>query len=741
MLRNASRAHPRVLAGLLAGLVLSAIAPPVSAQLTLDRILASDELRPQGLPSIRWTPDGQRFTYVREAADGSTDLMAQVVRTGEEEVLLSGADLVPEGERAPIRIEGYDWSPDGRRMLVYTRSERVWRQNTKGIYYVLEVDSGRLTPLSVVHGWQQFAKFSPDGRRVGFVRDHDLFVVDLESGVERRLTHDGSDDIINGTFDWVYEEELGLRDGWRWSPDGARIAFWWTDQSGIKDFFMIDDLQLYSEPVAVPYPKAGEANSRVRVGTVDLESGAITWIDTGPNPDTYLARMEWSQDGALIVQRLNRHQNRLDVLEADPVTGAARTLFTEESETWVDMRGDLEWVDDRRFLWISDRDGVDRLYLYDRDGSVIRAVSPEDRDVTGLEGVDPEADAVYYTGVGDSPLRRALYRAPLDGGAPVRISSDEGTWQVDMAPGGAYWIGAHSTVDSPPAYALYDGDGEVVRPLVDNAAVRERLADADVGRTEFFTFSTSDGVDLNGWMIKPPDFDPQTRYPVVMYVYGGPGSQTVRDAWGGTRYLYHQLLAQRGFIVASVDGRGTGARGRDFKKGTYLELGKWETHDQIEAARHLASLPWVDASRIGIWGWSYGGYMTLLSLMEGSEVFSGGVSVAPVTDWSFYDTLYTERFMRTPQENPEGYRAGSPLHKASRIEDPLLLVHGTGDDNVHFQNSVQIVSALQEAGKQFDLMIYPNKTHSISGAAAQMHLYTLMLDWLQEHLGGARPAA
>ncbi len=724
---------------------LVALAVPMAAAgqegLSLERILAGSELRPEGIPVIRWIDDGSRFTYIRRGDDGTTDLVAQDVRTGAEDVLITGSTLVPGGERQPIEIEGYDWSPSGDRMLIYTRTQRVWRRNTKGLYYVLDMASGALMPLSTGHGWQQFAKFSPDGRMAGFVRDNDLFVVDLESGEERRLTHDGSENVINGTFDWVYEEELGLRDGWRWSPDSGRIAFWTIDQTPVKTFFMIDDLDLYSEPVPVRYPKAGEANSLARIGVVDLQSEAIVWMDAGRNPDTYLARMEWAGPDRVIVQRLNRHQNRLDVLDANPSTGESRALLTEESETWIDMQGDLTWLDDRRFAWISDRDGYRHVYLYGGDGTPIRQLTDGPWDVAAIEGASSDGEWLYVTGGRASPLGRDLFRVATAGGSVERLTSGEGTHSIDMAPGGAYYVDAHSTADGPPSYALHDGDGRRIRVLVTNDDLRTRLVEAGTAETEFFRFTTSDGVDLNGWMIKPPGFDPDIPYPVVMYVYGGPGSQTVRDSWGGTRYLYHQLLAQRGFIVASVDGRGTGARGRDFKKLTHLELGTWETHDQIEAARYLGSLPYVDADRIGIWGWSYGGYMTLLSLMEGSDVFAGGVSVAPVTDWKFYDTIYTERFMRTPRENQDGYRVSSPLARVEELVDPLLLVHGTGDDNVHFQNSVQIVSELQQAGKQFDLMIYPNKTHSIGGTSTQMHLYTLMLGWLEETLKPLRPAA
>lgn len=704
-------------------------------ELTVEAVIASAELRPDGLPNLRWTPDGRRFTYLERSQDGATDLVSVNPATGGRELVVDGSRLVAPGEIDPLQIEGYQWSPDGSDLLVYTRSVRVWRANTKGVYFVLELASGTLRPLSTAFGYQQFAKFSPDGSSVGFVRDNDLFVVDLESMRERRLTSDGSDLIVNGTFDWVYEEELGLQDGWRWSPDGQRIAFWRLDQTPIKDFFMIDDLTLYSTPVPIPYPKAGEANSTVEVGVLDLASGGTTWMDLGDNPDTYIARMDWARSPSeLLVQRLNRHQNRLDVMVADASTGTSRVLFTEESETWVDVDDDLTWVDDDRFLWTSDRDGFMHVYLYDRSGEVVNQVTSGAWDVTALNGVSADRAFVYVTAAKDGPLGRQLYRASVDGGQLDQITSGEGTHQSNMSPGGHFFIDAHSRFGVPPTYTLRDGEGGEVNALIDNAGLNARLAERRLGTTEFFTFTTSDGVDLNGWMIKPPDFDPSRRYPVLMYVYGGPGSQTAADSWGGTRYLWHQLVAQKGYVVASVDGRGTGARGRDFKKMTYLNLGRVETNDQVEAARHLGGLPFVDESRIAIWGWSYGGYMTLNALTRGEGIFAAGISVAPVTHWKFYDTIYTERFMRTPRENGEGYDAYAPLHNAADLEGELLLVHGTGDDNVHFQNSVQMVQALQEAGKQFDFMLYPNKTHSIGGLNTQLHLWTMMTDWLTDHL-------
>lgn len=719
----------------LCGAVLVLMVPPLlSAQeLTVESIWGSSAFSGD-LVSVRWMSDGNAFTTIERSEAGATDLYRVDARSGERELLVSGEDLVPQDGTEPIRIEDYAFSPDGSRLLIFTNSVRVWRQNTKGEYYVWDFEAGSLTPLSRRPGYQMFAKFSPDGRYVGFVRENNIFVTDLSTWEERQLTRDGDENIINGTSDWVYEEELGLRDAFRFSPDGNRIAFWRFDQTVIRPFYLIDELSLYPELTPVRYPKAGERNSEVRIGIVEIESGATVWVDPGPEEDIYVADMDFAQSPYEIwLTRLNRHQNRIDLMLADVRTGESRVVFSDSDSAWVDAE-EPTWLDGgRSFLWMSERDGYAQLYLYRRDGSLVRKVTTEPWDVLGVFGVDDDRDVVYFTGAGEGPLARPIYRVGLDGRGLRRISGARGSHSANFNPPLTMFVDTYSSAGEPPVQTLRRADGSEIRTIAGNEELRDRVAALGLTPPEFLKIPAG-GVELNAYIIRPREFDPGRRYPLLMYVYGGPGSQTVRDSWGGSRYLWHQMLAQEGYLVASVDNRGTGARGRDFKKITYQRLGVLESDDQIAAARYFASLPYVDEDRIGIWGWSYGGYMTLMSLFRGEGVFKAGISVAPVTDWRLYDTIYTERYMRTPQENPAGYERGAPLTYVDRFRGSLLVVHGSGDDNVHSQNTTRLVNALEEAGKQFDMRIYPNKTHSIAGRTTRVNLYGYFTDWLKKNL-------
>jgi dipeptidyl-peptidase-4 len=721
-------------AALLAAMPLGAQQTPPS-QLTVERIFASSDFRLQTLPAIQWMDDGRRYTFVGD----SGDLVVEDAATGRRETIVQAAALMPQGAQRPVAIEGYEWSGDERKLLVYTNSQRVWRSNTRGEFYVWDMDGRTLTRAASQPGLQQFAKFSPDGSKVGFVRDNDLYVFDLATGRETRLTSDGGEQIINGTFDWVYEEELGLQDGWRWSPDGRRIAFWRMDQSRVGTFHLMQETDsLYSQPVALRYPKAGTPNPVARIGVASVEGGAVTWMDTGTDPEALLSRMEWAASpDEVVIQRMNRIQNRLDVLIADAATGRSRTLLTETDPAWIDIRDNVfQWVNGgRNFVWGSDRDGWQHLYLYNRDGSLARQLTRGEWDVTRVMGVDSAAGWIYFGAAEEGPAQRHVYRVRLNGrGGVQQLSREPGTHAATLSPAGTFYLETYSTISTPTVTRLYRADGTPVRVLADNAQVRRTVEALAIRAPEFLTIPGADGTPLTAWMIKPADFDPARKYPVLMYVYGGPGSQMVTDAWGGARYLWHQSLAQQGYIVVAVDNHGTTARGRAFEKSVYMKLGELEAADQIAAAEWLARQPYVDGARLGIWGWSYGGYTTSYTMTRTNSPFKAGIAVAPVADWWLYDTIYTERFMRTPQENAEGYRRSAPMNAAADLRGRLLIVHGTGDDNVHFQNSVRLVNALQAAGKQFDFMAYPNRTHSISGGRTSVHLFTLLTDWLHENL-------
>jgi dipeptidyl-peptidase-4 len=704
-----------------------------SADLTVDRIWGTADFANDFI-SIRWMRDGVRSSVLVREGDGQNLYLVDAA-TGSRELLLRGADLVPPGAPEPLSIEGYEFSADDSKILIFTDSRRVWRSNTRGAYWVWDFSERRLLPVGPRPGNQMFAKFSPNASSVAFVRDNDLYVADLATGLEKRLTTDGSEDVINGTTDWVYEEELDLRDAFRWSPDGSRIAFWRFDQSAIEPFHLLDETVLYPKLASVRYPKAGTPNSDVKIGVFDLATATTAWIDVGSDNEAYVARMDFTNSSTnLWLQRLNRHQNRIDLLVADVRDGSSRVVMSDTDEAWLDVHEPL-WIDNgRRFLLLSERDGFAQLYLYERGGSLVRKITTEPWDVTTVHGVNERQGVVYFSGAGEGPLQRHVYRIGLDGRDLHRLSTEAGSHSAAFSPSMQFYLDTHSQAGRPPTQTLRDADGALVRVLAANDSLRARVAALDVRRPEFLQVPLADGTLLNAYVIKPVDFDSTKRYPLLMHVYGGPGSQTVRDAWGGANYLWHQMLAREGYLVASVDNRGTGARGRDFKKATYLRLGELESNDQIAAARWFASLPWVDGSRVGIWGWSYGGYMSSLSLFRGGGVFRTAIAVAPVSDWRLYDTIYTERYMRTPVENPDGYEKGAPLTYADRLEGSLLLVHGTGDDNVHPQNTLQLVDRLITANKQFELRLYPNRTHSIAGPGIRTNLYTMLTDYLKRTL-------
>ena len=738
---------------LLVGLAAPALAQqPVadSTLLTVDRIYASSEFRGQSFGPLRWLDDGAAYTTLErsEGTPRGQDIVRYDTETGAREILIPAARLIPTGDSVPLSIEDYSWSADDNRLLVFTNSRQVWRQNTRGDFWVLDRSSGRLKKLGgdAPASTLMFAKFSPDGGRVGYVRygDYNLYVEDLASGRITQLTRDGSRTAINGTFDWVYEEELDLRDGWRWSPDGTEIAYWQLDATGVRDFPLYDTTDsLYAYEIPVQYPKAGETNSAGRVGVVSATGGPTRWLNVpGDARNNYIARMQWAPAAGsareIVIEHLNRLQNTAHIMLADTRSGAVRTVFTDQDSAWVDVVDSLIFVHGGRdIVWLSERGGWRHVYLVSRAGGAARPVTSGAFDVLGFHGVNPAQTWVYYLASPDNPTERYLYRAPLTGrGRAERLSpATAGAHTYTLAPNFRYAIHTYSNFTTPPVTELVRlPEHQVVRTLVDNARLKGRVATLKLGRTEFTQVDIGNGIKLNAYLIKPPAVDVTKHYPVFFTVYGGPGSQTVVDAWGGPNYLWHQMLAQKGYIVASVDNRGTGARGRAWKKVTHGQLGVIETRDQAAAARAIGRLPYVDSTRIGIWGWSYGGFMSLNCITQFPDVYKTAIAVAPVTHWKYYDTIYTERYNGLPQDNAAGYDRGSPLTYARQLRGNLLIVHGSGDDNVHYQNTEAMVNALVAANRPFQLMVYPNRTHSISGGPTRQHLFTLLTKFVEENL-------
>lgn len=750
----------------LALVLLLLAALPASAQrapaLSLEALFASTEFLPEPPGVARWSPDGATLYVVEvDPRTGATHVDAIEAATGARRRLVDGARLRQPDTGLPLRVEDVAFAPDGRRALLYTDAAPVWRLPTQGVYYVLDLASGAVVPLSErARGLQQFAKFDPSGTRVAFVRRRNLYVVDLATGRETALTHDGAEGgLLNGTYDWVYEEEFGLRDGFAWSPDGRFLAFVQLDEAPTPPYPLVDVRPLYPTIRTYPYPKAGQPNARIRVGLVAfgtegpapprfLETG--TW-DVEHRQAEYLAGMGWTPEPTprLWMLRLNRDQNDLELLLADPATGRTTVLLRERSDTWIDVEVAYSdpvatFLDDGvHVVWRSDRSGHAHLYLYRLDGTLVRPLTAGDYEVTAFHGLDPATGAVYVTATADGPTERHLYRvAPRpDGtpGMPERLSREAGWHTTTLSPDRQFALVTHSSRRSPPVTRLERVGGDVVTVLQDNAALAARVAALDLPEPAWRTVPGADGTPLHAYVIHPPDFDSTRAHPLLLHVYGGPGVQLARNAWLGTTYLWHHTLARRhGVVVAVVDNRGTPGRGKAFAAAVHRRLGIAEAEDQIAAARHLAAEPGIDPARVGVWGWSYGGYLALMAMLygEGPNIFRVGMAVAPVTSWRFYDTIYTERYLGTPQNNPRGYDLGSPVTYAHRLRDDqrLLLVHGDADDNVHVQHTVVMADALIAANRLFDLMLYPGRDHGIVGGTTRLHLFTLLTRYVTEHL-------
>ncbi len=730
--------------------------------LTLDTIFS------YGVKSLgwhQWQADGSGYLMLEPSqTKGALDLVRYDAASGARTILVSAQSLTPSGASSQLVIEEFTLSADNKRLLIFTNSERVWRSNTRGDYWVFDLASKKLQKLggTAKPSTLMFAKFSPDATRVGYVRENNIYVESLADSRITQLTTDGSQYTVNGTFDWVYEEELFCRDGFQWSPDGRQIAYWQLDASGVKEFKMINNTdELYPKIISFPYPKAGEMNSAARVGVINAAGGKTQWFQVpGDARQNYLPRMEWAASSdEVIIQQLNRLQNTNIVMLGDARNGKVRPIMTEKDETWVDIawgsidwdkrglaRGDVEWIEGgKRFLWTSERDGWRHVYSVSRDGRDVKCITPGNYDLISVEMADVTNGWLYFSASPDNATQKYLYRARLDGsGKAERLSpaNQPGTHTYTISPRGDMAIHTFSSFTRLPVIDVVRlPNHESVRTMIDNREAADRLSKLKPVKQEFFRVKIEDGVELDGWMIKPPGFDPQKRYPVLFHVYGEPWGQTVLDSWGGRNQLWHTMLAQQGYLVMSVDNRGTPApRGRAWRKSIYRQIGIRNSSDQANAARAIAKWPFVDATRIGIWGWSGGGSSTLNAMFRYPDVYQVGMSVAPVPDIRYYDTIYQERYCGLPQDHPEEYKQSSPITFASQLKGQLLLVHGTGDDNVHYQGTEAMINALVAADKQFTMMAYPNRSHGIyEGAGTTRHLYELLTRYLNEKLPpGAR---
>lgn len=704
-------------------------------QFSNEKIWFSRTFPQQYVWGIRSMADGLHYTRLEYDNEVGSQIVQYAYKTGEPTAtLLTSIEAFGD---ASVRMDDYTFSADESKLLLMTNQTSIYRHSFTADYFIFDRGGKDLArPLSSAElGQQRLAVFSPSGNQVAFVRENNVFIADGQTEIQ--VTEDGAiNSIINGATDWVYEEEFGEDNGLFWAPDGNRLAYYRFDESAVREFSMPVYGDLYPAPYTFKYPKAGEVNSDVSIHVYDLASDKSRQVNL---PDVeYIPRIQWTHTAsALAVLTMNRHQNDLGILLADcsakSMTIPTTEGYREQCDTYIDITDNLTFLSDGTgFVLTSERDGYNHLYKFDFTGKA-QQLTTGAWDVVEVSGYDENRNEIYFTGSMNGATQKHLARVNLSGQMTV-LDDRPGTHSATFSNTYAYRIHTHQDANTPPTYTLVNRKGKTIRVLEDNAELKEVLTQYNVQPKTFFTFTNREGTELNGWMIKPANFDAQKPHPVYVNIYGGPGSNMVEDRWGGANHYWHQLLAQEGYIVACVDPRGTQFRGREFEHSTYKELGKLETEDFIDFGRWLGEQPYVDANRIGIQGWSYGGFETLLCMTKGADVFSAGISVAPVTNWRYYDTIYTERFMQTPEENASGYDDNSPVFFADLLEGDLLLIHGSGDDNVHFQNSMEMVNALVAAGKDFDFFAYPDRNHGIYGGNTRLHLFDMMLDFVKENL-------
>jgi len=714
--------------------------------LTIEKIFGGDLLKTKGTGAVRWLPDGDAYlTMERNESANGRDVVKYDARTGNREVLIPADKLTPQGAKKPLPVSGYSWSSDNGKLLIFTNTKKVWRYNTKGDYWVLDMKTGSLKQLGkgLPESSLMFAKFSPDAKRVAYVSNLNIYTEDLGNGKISQITHDGGGDIINGTFDWVYEEEFDCRDGFRWSPDGKYIAYWQSDTKGTGTFYLINNIDsVYSTVIPIPYPKVAATISAVKVGVIPSKGGKTKWFSLPGDPrDNYIPRMDFIPgSNVLMIQQMDRPQHTNTVWAGNAENMNLTTLLTETDKAWVDVYDNIKWLGGSKFFtWTSERDGWVHLYQVSRDGRDLRLITKGSFDVVSIQCIDEKGGYVYYIASPDNFTERYLYRSRLDGqGESERITPAgmPGIHSYNISPNGAWAVHTYSNCTTPSVTEMVSlPKHDVVKVFEENKTAREMFQSLNLRPKEFFRIPLTD-ITLDGWMIRPPQFDSTKKYPVIFEVYGEPAGATVLNSFQGGD-LWHQFLAQQGYVVMSVDNRGTKVpRGREWKKSIYGQIGILASKDQADAVLKIEQMfPFVDKDRIGIWGWSGGGSMTLNAMFRYPDIYKTGIAVAAISDLKLYDCIYQERYMNLLSANPGGYRDGSPINYAKNLKGNLLMIHGTGDDNVHYQNLEMLVNELVKDEKMFDMLAYPMRTHGIyERDGTTLHLYTTMEKYWKDHL-------
>lgn len=708
----------------------------VAAQqtITLEDIWQKYTFYPKSAQGFNVLKDGTSYADLSPDDAGDMNLVRFDLRSGKRlGELVHAADL-KIGDRT-LDISTYEFSPNEDKLLLHDQLQNIYRRSPAAFYFVHDIASKKTVELNGKEK-QMFPKFSPDGKKIAYVRGNNLCIYDFEASAEKQVTQDGEHNKIkNGWGDWVYEEEFSRADYFDWSPDGRYLAYCRFDETNVKEYTLdYYNGELYPTKYTFKYPKVGEENSKLSVEIFDSHTGKLVTADIGRETDIYIPRIKFTNNpGVLCIQRLNRLQNKLEYLFADVNSGKSKVVLTNESKTYVDITDDLVFVGDKGFIITSEADGFNHLYYYDLDGKPINQITKGKWDVTEFKGFDEKTSTVYYVSTERGAINRDVYAVSLNGKNKTRLSDREGQTDVTFGRGYKFYTSVWSDANTPPLHRLHSIDGKVVKVLQDNSELTKKLASYNISRKTFRKFRAADGNELNGYVMLPQNFDSTKKYPVYMYAYNGPGSNLVNNSWATFDYFWHALLNQEGYLVVCVDGRGTLGRGRDFKHCTYLQLGKLETEDQMAVARQLGAWNYVDKSRIGFMGWSYGGYMASLMITKAPDLIKSAIAVAPVTNWKYYDNIYTERFMRTPAQNKSGYEDNSPVNFVKNITGNFLMIHGAADDNVHMQNSMEMAAAMIRNNIPFEFMLYPNKNHGISGGLTRLHIYSRMLKFVKEN--------